>query len=287
VTDPWLKDGDLANDLFAGARAAILYRTHFWDAAVEAEVRRLIETAGADYDVWVVGYVGGGADFSVPAPIRKLTFTNLQLRVMGLPGCSRHVRVNRHLDLPPVCFFRMLPDYEHYWIIEYDVRYTGDWRALLDELDNPRIDLLATAIQRRRENPGWHHWDTLCTGGVNIAAGLQVKAFTPLMRLSNRAFQAVDLAYRSGWHGHYEALWATAIAVAGQRIEDIGGGGSFTPPYRRGRHYSANMMDPMMSPGSFVFRPVKTAAEIAAGPPMLWHPVKPAAAPGWFAGAAE
>jgi hypothetical protein len=268
-------------------RAAILYRTHFWSDAVAAEVEKLIGEAGDTHDIWVIGYVAAGGDFAVPPHIRKITLIENHLNAMGLPRCPRHpnLRARRNLDLPPLFFFRMLPHYAHYWIIEYDVRYTGNWQTLFDELNNPAIDLLGTIVQSRHENPEWHHWPALCTGASQINPKHHIKMFTPLFRLSNRGFRAVDAAYRQGWHGHYEALWPTAIAAANMTIEDIGATGSFTPKNRHNKHYSADFMHPQLTPGTFTFRPPKSETEIPPTPPLLWHPVKPASTPTWFPGA--
>jgi hypothetical protein len=189
----------IANDYEPRRRAAILYRTHFWDATVEAEVLKLSRALADRYDIWVVGYVGPGMDFEVPEPIRKLIRTPRDLRVLGLSdrcGCRPAQIALRNLDNVLLYFFRLVPDYEHYWMIEYDVRYTGDWSALFDELDDPDVDLLGTRVFSRRDFPAWPHWDTLCTGSQQLSLAAQVKSFTPIMRVTRRAFEAIDRAYR-------------------------------------------------------------------------------------------
>jgi hypothetical protein len=269
-------------------RAAILYRTHFWDQTVEAEVLKLYIALSDRYDIWVVGYVAPGADLDVPPPIRKLIRTPRDLRVLGLPdqcGCHEHKVALRNLDNVLLYFYRLLPDYEHYWMIEYDVRYTGDWSALLAELDDPGVDLLGTLIHSRRDFPEWPHWRTLCTAAQEIGHERQIKVFTPMVRLTRRAFAAIDLAYRHGWHGHYEALWPTAVAAAGLHIEDIGAIGPFTPAHRHGRHYTGMRDVPDKPKSTFIYRPMKREAELVSDPPMLWHPVKPAELKQWNAGA--
>jgi hypothetical protein len=282
----------MIGDLDPRRPAAILYRTHFWTAALEAELLKLAEAVGDRYDIWVIGYAEAGVDFAVPPPARKILFNQRHLRALGLPAsCPCHPAPipPRNLDWALLQFYRMIPEYQHYWMIEYDVRYSGNWDHLLQELDDPAVDLLATVIQRRSEHPGWSHWYSLCTlpvDGLPQHHDRQVKAFAPMMRLTQRAFAAVDAAYRRGWHGHYEALWPTVIEAAGMRIEDIGGSGSFTPAARVGRHYTSTAGSSSLWPGSFIFRPAIPESEMKNAIPLLWHPVKPAETPPWVAGAA-
>jgi hypothetical protein len=271
--------------------AAILYRTHFWTATLEAELLKLAVAVADRYDIWVVGYAEAAVDFTVPPPARKILFNQRHMRALGLPArcaCQPEPLPTRNLDLAPLHVYRMIPEYEHYWLIEYDVRYSGNWNWLLQELDDPAVDFLGTVVQRRSENPAWSHWQTLCTLAVDGRPqhhDRQVKAFAPMMRLTQRAFAAVDDAYRRGWHGHYEALWPTVIAAAGLRIEDIGGSGSFTPAARAGRHYSSTAGHGHLWPGSFIYRPSIPESAIADSIPLLWHPVKPPETPPWANGA--
>jgi hypothetical protein len=68
------------------------------------------------------------------------------------------------------------------------------------------------------------------------------------------------------------------FSLAGLLLEDIGGGGSFTPVARRGRYYHNTPSEWSQFPGTFVFRP-SFADRNLFGPQChfkgtLWHPVK-------------
>jgi hypothetical protein len=196
---------------------------------------------------------------------------------MGYPGLTTLKRIQTDIHIDMFRVFQALPDYRYYWIIEFDVRYTGDWAALMAELSESPADVLGTNVQSRAEHPNWTHWQSLDTAGAVLADDAQVKIFTPMTRLSNAAIKAVDAAYRAGWTGHCEVLWPTVAAAAGLLVEDIGGKGSFTPPSRYGRHYTSSAFDPYLAPGSFAYRPAMPESDIPPYPPSLWHPVKPAA----------
>jgi hypothetical protein len=262
----------------------VLFRTHFWDQACAVQVSRLRAELAGLYDVVVLGYQADG----VAPPTHGVFYSAADFAEFASPSLHK-------FQLAPLRFYCAYPGYAHYWAIEYDVRYTGDWRDLFADLGAGEVDLYGTSIQRRAENPGWWHWRDFSTGRDRVRKAGQVKMFTPLLRLSNVGFAAIRGAYRRGWAGHYEALWPTAVEQAGLVIEDIGGFGSFTPPARRGCYYSANPADRFLRPGSFTFRPSMLEADIPDGPPLLWHPVKTAAmaaplpadpSPGWRESAA-
>jgi len=126
-----------------------------------------------------------------------------------------------HGHFPVLHFFHAHPDFSHYWLIEYDVRYTGDWGILLAGLNDPGVAYYGVAMQRRASNPKWSHWQSLCTGRDDVAEAHFVKSFTPLQRRSRPAISVIQTALRNGWSGHYEALWPTAIAHARLRLEAI------------------------------------------------------------------
>jgi hypothetical protein len=265
-------------------RRAVLFFTHVWDEAIEARFVKLRRELGVGYDVWVGGLMRDGEGFLLPGQALQLRAAEHELMALGpVTACAcRPGPVDLRLhQLLPLYFFRQWPGYAHYWTIEFDVRYTGNWRDFFAELEESPADLLGTNVQARGENREWYHWQYLCTGLRALPEASYVKAFLPVMRVSRRGFEAVDAAYRRGWHGHYEALWPTAIAEAGMIVEDIGGLSSFAPPGRRGRHYTATMNDVGLSPGTFCYRPVKAEAEVVEAPPMLWHPVKPEALAKW------
>jgi hypothetical protein len=265
-------------------RAAVLFFTHVWDASIEARFMKLSLELGGRYDIWVGGLIRDGDGFQVPGPAPRLLAREHDLLALGpVKSCvcrEKPVDLRLH-QLLPLYFFRQCPGYGHYWTIEFDVRYTGNWRDFFAELEESPADLLATNVQARHENPEWYHWKFLCTGRRGLAESSYVKAFLPVMRVSKRGFEAIDLAYRRRWHGHYEALWPTAIADAGMIVEDIGGLSSFAPQARRNRHYTSTMSDVGIAPGTFCYRPLKDEAEVVAEPAMLWHPVKPEALATW------
>jgi len=181
-------------------------------------------------------------------------------------------------DLVPMKFFLDRSECDCYWIIEYDVRFSGAWPVLFADLSSSGADLLWTTMQTWAESPNWAHWSTLNTGGENLQLNRRVKGFIPFCRASHALLSACDARYRGGWSGYSEVLWPTIASLAGLRLEDIGGNGSFTPAERRGRYYQNTPSEWSQFPGTFVYRP-SFADRNLFGPQYhfagtLWHPVK-------------
>ena len=259
----------------------ILFYTHFFSAAVKRELARLRAEIDSRYDIIAAGYcrVAGALDGIDCVPVRE--YSADELTAMPYPGKVRQFDPQNYFgnaDMVPMKLFLDQPDYNYYWIIEYDVRFSGKWPDLFADLSSSRADLLCTTLQTWMENPHWAHWRTLATGGEDVSMERRVKGFMPFCRLSHGLLEACDARYRKGWRGHTEVIWPTVASLAGLRLEDIGGDGNFTPAERRGRYYRNTPSEWSQFPGTFVYRP-SFADRNLFGPQChftgtLWHPVK-------------
>ncbi len=180
-----------------------------------------------------------------------------------------------HTDLIALHFFRTHPTYDHYWFIEYDVRFSGSWPYLFTAFQASNADFLGSSIRRASDDVGWMHWPTLhppeSVGA--LPAHDRLCSFMPILRISRRGLEAIDRAYRVGWTGHCEATWPTILNRAGYTLEDFGGDGEFVRPENRNRFYTNTPADANLAPGSLVFRPARWLP--GRGRNKLWHPVKP------------
>jgi hypothetical protein len=265
------------------AKQAILYRAHSGDPAIRAELNKLANELPG-YDLFVVALQDG------PQPVDRFfepSFIATPQDIAGIPylGKSQAFSLGHrrgHEDLPVMQFFRSHRDYDYYWVIEYDVRWSGDWRGLFDDISTSQADLLATSVADYRTDPDWSWWESLHHNGQPFSPEHRIKAFLPFCRLSRRALSGIDTAYETGTNGHYEATWSSICAKNNFSIEDIGGEGPYTPLNRKRRHYSSTLNSVSLGPGTFVFRPsfdIDSYAKLLAAPgclPALWHPVKTA-----------
>jgi hypothetical protein len=178
-----------------------------------------------------------------------------------------------HTDLLLLEFWRRHPGYDRYWSIEYDVRFSGRWDRFLGHFDDSDADFLAASLRRQSANTDWEHWRTLSRPASRTAeCPALIGAFMPVIRVTNRALQTMDAAYRAGWGGHCELLWPTILALEGRSVEDFGGQGEFVRPVNRGLFYDSTIGAWDLAPGSLVYRPVRSMAGWKRN--RLWHPVK-------------
>ncbi len=271
-----------------GAHTVVLLQTHYLDRALASRFRRLQATCPPGYAAVLLMHVPPG---TAPPPLLDTLphhfVTTPEVRTPDYPGKSGggpewSIWRDGHVDLPVLHFFRAHPGFDRYWVVEYDVRFTGRWSTLFGAFDESGADFLSTALRRAEDDPRWPSWGTLRGPQPWDGANLRdrVCSFMPIYRASVAAMRTMDAAYREGWTGHLETVWPTLLLRAGLTVEDIGGDGPFVRPGNRNRHYTCAPLNRDLQPGTFAFLP----ALPCAGPRRnrLYHPVKPLPS-GWAA----
>lgn len=252
---------------------AVLLMTHMLDGRIVGQYRRLTAEAGAGRDVHILYNRDDDPSpgYMPPEDVRVFSFRAGDVRAMGYPRKGRRLNA-RDVELFALLFMRRHPWYARAWVIEYDVEFTGQWSTLFDAFDDSPADLLGTTLHRYEINPHWENWRTVRPPKEGVPRERWMRAFLPCHRLTRAAAEALDQAYRKGWSGHYEATVPTVLAEAGLLLEDMGGDGEFVRPGNLNRFYTNTPSLNELSPGSFVFRPVRAAPGVE--PDRLWHPVK-------------
>jgi hypothetical protein len=258
-------------------RTAVLFQTHFFDSGSARVFARLQRGLPSGFEALALVHLG--LDAPVPAGLRKVPHHIVRTPELRYPpytskcgGADWNIWNGGHTDLIMLHFFRAHPEYDCYWMVEYDVRFSGNWRRFFDPLEAVDADFLSPVLRRRADQPGWAWWAGFAPA-VPLRPEAQLCAFMPIYRVSQAGIRAVDAAWRAGWAGHSEAVWPSAIAAAGLRLVDPGGDGPFTPPDLRHRFYSSSMQDVGLAPGTLMFKP--PLYRPGSRPDMLWHPVKP------------
>ncbi len=177
----------------------------------------------------------------------------------------------RNIDLPLFWFWRRNPHYRHYWVIEYDVRYSGDWKDFFGSFADNKSDLLGATLFDFDFRPGWAHWESYESASP-APLNERVRATLSAYRLSDRALSAIDQAYREGTSGHYEVAIPTILKSRGLVIEDMGGNGPYVAAGNINRHYTNTPQTPGLAPGTFVLHPEGMIKDRL--PNMLWNPFK-------------
>ena len=259
------------------ARSAVLWLTHVWGPELQAEFETLSSGCGSDPpDVWLL------ADSRTPGVTaltrryrRCYVFDEAVLLSLPYPKLDgRGILEHPHFSI--LEFFLSHPEYEYYWVIEYDVRYTGTWDTLLGAFRPFDHDLVTSHIRRFDQEPQWLWWDTLHHPSTRIARENYVRSFNVIYRISKRALAFMHDAQLSGWQGHPEVSFPTLLCRAGFTLLDFGGSGEFTLPAFKNKYYTSrgSRSGTLSVFGTMRYRPSRVKAGMRKN--MLYHPVKPA-----------
>lgn len=196
-----------------------------------------------------------------------------------LPDGPTNCLIPGNFIFPILDFMRAHPEFAYAWRLEYDVRFSGDWRAFFAGLADRDADLLGTTLYRHPERPAWPWWGSLSTAAEPVPLAERVRGFFPVIRLSRPAMRHLLDAHHAGWRGHDEVFIPTALAHRGLTLEDIGGTGAFVRPGDANRFYTNSPSRDGLWPGTFVYRHPPGAmvglpddGTLLAG--KLYHPVK-------------
>jgi hypothetical protein len=261
----------------------ILYTAHYLTKGVLGEYASMRHACAGRYDV-VLLYDNFHRDFMAAGDDGEfdLHLVNPEaIAALGYPSWPGRKRLEStspsglrpgNWDFAILDYFRAHPDHPFYWRVEYDVRFTGNWREFFDECSASAADLLGTTLLRRRDSPPWYWWSSLGRPDGPLDESRTIRGFFPVARLSQRACALLHEQYSRGWYGHAECVMPTVLAHHGLTIEDLGGRGEFVAKGHEDRFYRNTYTDECLQPGTFVFRPART--EAGTEPNTLWHPVK-------------
>lgn len=254
----------------------IIWQTHRLDERALGEFLRLEEDCRDSFDT-VVLYDNSRNDFAQPTCCPDTEFA-----LFDINDLVNSYHLNRFSESPgvtpgntvfPLLDFARSRDYAWYWLIEYDVRYTGSWREFFSYFADSDSDLLGTTLYRHKFRPSWCWWGSLRTPRFSLVRKKNwIRGLFPAMRLSARGVNLFRKANRKGWRGHYEVCLPTALYHYGLTVEDFGGDGEFVAEHNRNRFYTNTPGVDGLGPGTFVCPPTQPIADRL--PDKLYHAIK-------------
>jgi hypothetical protein len=151
------------------------------------------------------------------------------LPAFGTKSASRKI-VPGNNDLALLALHRSRPQYEHIWIVEHDI-FFPDGPEILAAIDAATdADLIVPwGLQAYSKSAGWYWWRSFFqpqTTADDVNRDCWMRSLLCIMRLSSRLLHALDGHYRSGWHGHFEAMVPTTAKVHGLPFESVAALGS-------------------------------------------------------------
>lgn len=212
-------------------KEAILFISHLVNEAVIARYHKIEQEIDKDKQClfWVFDK-GNNIDASClqEEGINVYEFDVNSLNALGCYPFYDRLYGNEHFIIER--FYLDNPSYNYYWVIEYDVIFTGNWSVLFTKFSNSPSDFLSCHIEKynSRRNYDWVWWNCigLCQEQAQKIECL-LKSFNPVCRFSNQALAFLDKAFKQKNSGHYEVLPITLLYNNGFEIEDIGGNGEF------------------------------------------------------------
>lgn len=181
----------------------------------------------------------------------------------------------------PACFkpdrslmaFSREHKYDYYWLIEYDVRFSGDWEYFFRYFSASTEDFLTSHIRRYAQEPDWSFWK-LDDFDRKIDLAKALRSFNPIFRISYPALEYIYQMYLKGWTGIYEALIPTLLFQGNFTLRDFGGTGDFVLPQDINRFYLDSSSCTLLDGTTMRYRPPH--ASLSGYPKnKLIHPVKP------------
>jgi organic radical activating enzyme len=212
----------------------------------------------------------------IPERINNLStylYSNTCLSSLGYPTIGQNI-IPGHAHFPLFQFFLDKPDYDYYWVIEYDVRFSGEWRYFFNSFLRTNTDFLTCHIRSYADEPYWPWWE-LSHPRESIPLHERLRSFNPIYRISNDALSFLHQAFRSGWCGHHEVALPTLLHHNGFTIQDISGEGKYAVPNIDNEFYSSSESNDSgeLSSGTMRYRPV--IWRYGHENNKLYHPVKP------------
>ncbi|MDE2027464.1 MAG: hypothetical protein KGJ11_02845, partial [Candidatus Omnitrophica bacterium] len=193
-----------------------LYRCHFVNREIIDQYQMIKNACGLRYDVvFLFDETNGGIEAVEGGRYHKANIDDI--RQMGYrvwEGRGLHF----HMDYALLHFYHKHPSYKYYWVLEYDVRFNGNWRDFFTAFEDNQADLLSTFVRHRRDDPRWIWWDR---HNLDVPDDQLLAIFCPVVRFSRRALDVLHEKHLTGLYGYCEVVIPTIVSQAGLKVEDI------------------------------------------------------------------
>lgn len=206
-------------------KTAILYVTHLYNDAIEVHLQKLHKEV-KDIETLYVVYQNDNVQIGMPECVQSHTFTIRDLNKLNYTpwGCTI-MDGNFHFVL--LDFYLKHPDYDYYWLVEYDVRFNGNWRDFFSFFHDKDEDFFAAHVETKEDNPDWIRWNEIELKNIPLNDSALLKSFNPICRFSNRTLSLLHSRCLLGDRGHNELLMPTLFKYIKLKIADFGGTGCY------------------------------------------------------------
>lgn len=206
------------------------------------------------------------------------SFSFKQLSTLNFRMLKENRLVPGSAHLPIFYYFKKLPDYKYYWVIEYDVEFGGNWKYLFNTYQSSSADFVSSYITHFKNDERWPWW-YLTHPVKSISNSERIRSFNPIYRISRRALHYLHDELRTGWKGHNEVLLSTLLYHNDFELLDFGRGGEFSSElfpnfYTKNFQFHTRKLFPLRKfyyMGTMRYRP---AMKKRGNRNLLYHPIK-------------
>lgn len=211
-------------------KIAVLFATHFMNKALEKKIKKLRRDTLKNSDFYL---------FTGESRVKMDNVDTVRFNRKDITQSKQNSILSNEMDIARINLYSILKknkikDYDFYWLVEYDVNYTGNWNDIISMKDT--ADLLATHIYTYEKNDNWIWW-----GSFNTPVKTKkIRAFLPIFRISGKILINIQTSLKKEkWSGHLEAVLPTIINKHQGKIREIGGTGSYTSKKRWKKFYNS------------------------------------------------
>ena len=200
-------------------KQAFLFLSHLSSKEVVKEFQNIARSTCKLGSAFFLYHFSG---LPIPSEIEKLSpylFSNEVLTSLNYNTIGSSI-VPGHAHFPICKFFADNPDFDYYWVIEYDVRFSGNWQVFFDACLKEDADFLTCHIRSYTEEPSWPWWE-LCHERKSIPLCDRIRSFNPIYRISKSSLSFLHQELSSGWSGHFEVSMPTLLNYNGYKVKDI------------------------------------------------------------------
>ena len=255
-------------------KTIVMFQAHATTLATLREYRSISEAVAGIAESRLLLHSTTDRDSPCSLPRDSYVVTDATLAGLGYPQFEPGVSA-ANVHFPLLQFFAEHSRYDFYWLLQYDVRFTGSWRDFFQAFLGNTVDFLTSHIREYADEPNWHLWRLLHHPKHYIPYSKRVRSFNPVCRMSRSALVQLEEAHRGGWAGHFEVLVPTLLRQNGASLQDLGGCGKFVPEEARNCFYleGPENANGILDGGTLRSDPV--FQEVGPEKNKLYHPVRP------------
>ena len=211
----------------------IMFVCHQMNDFIKHQIAKILNDINGhkdEYDLWILFNNEKG----------EVTSKNLNIYTFNIEKCKKfglefHTYYfncslgfyGHNFEYSFMAFYKEHPEYNFYWLIEWDVYCNGNWYDLFSYYDKNHkdVDLYTTHI-----NYGNGQWQQSWSPQSNyiwpktfeITNDNKCKCFNPIDRFSNNALNTLCDYYEKGDYGFYECMMPTIFINNGLTLKTFG-----------------------------------------------------------------